>query len=79
MELKNWSQFFIWFISICAGLGALWFISPEDWNYKNLSLLKIIIILIMIAIVAFIAFLLFNNFDVIRNFVKFHSNIENIK
>ncbi len=70
MELKNWSHYFIWFISICGGLGFIWSINPEDWNLKSLTTFKIIIILIIVAILAFLGFLFVDNFDYVRHFIK---------
>lgn len=76
MELKNWPLFFIWFISICGGLGFIWSINPEDWNFKSLSVFKIIIILILVALLAFLCFLFVDNFDYVRHFIKGTSNYD---
>lgn len=59
MELKNWSQFFIWFISIWCGLGVVWILDPEGWELKKVSIFKISII---VAIVSYIAVLFVENF-----------------
>lgn len=75
MELKNWSHYFIWFISICGGLGVTWSINPEDWNLKSLTAFKIIIILIIVAILAFLCFLFIDNFDYVRPFIEGASKI----
>lgn len=75
MELKNWSHYFIWFISLCGGLGFIWSIYPEDWNLKSHTAFKIIIILIMLAILAFLGFLFVDNFDYVGHFIKGDSKI----
>lgn len=71
MELKNWPHYFIWFMSMCVGLGAIWFINPEDW--KSLTAFRLIIIVIMVAILAFIIFVFVDNFDIVWNFIESNS------
>lgn len=59
MELKYWSQFFIWFISIWCGLGVVWLLDPEGWELKKVSIFKISII---VTIVSYIAVLFIDSF-----------------